>query len=201
MQWLLVLIVLLPLGAAAFLVALKRFVRCRRRPVEVPMREENAILPQEWALVRRAQCQRTRCPRAIGSPLRPRKDAHREICAAMLLERQWKQMLGNASVSCDARRPLPADRETGWALSELIPPAAVARAARLADRPHADQPRGHNVHASGRWLGRGMMIGGVPAILAGGTLAGTSPWAGPSWVAGGPRGLPGAGRARASPCA
>src|SRR5262249_51194237 len=74
MQWLLVLIVLLPLGAAAFLVALKRFVRCRRQPVEVPMREENAILPQEWALVRRAQCQRTRCPRAIGSPLRPRKD-------------------------------------------------------------------------------------------------------------------------------
>jgi hypothetical protein len=73
-----------------------RSVRARTPPNERRDLEENSIIREEWEWVRRARCGPDRCPRAVGSPLRPRGDVVCEICAAVFMERNWRRLVGLA---------------------------------------------------------------------------------------------------------
>jgi hypothetical protein len=76
---------------------LARAVRTRTPPNERCDLEDNSITPAEWEWVRRARCGPRHCPRAVGSPLRPRGDVVCEICAAVYMERHWRRLLGVTS--------------------------------------------------------------------------------------------------------
>ncbi|MBI3909852.1 MAG: hypothetical protein HY320_02850 [Armatimonadetes bacterium] len=169
MLWLYLFCVLLAAVAACFIVS---FTRLRLGPPPGDDRAPGAataILPEEWERVRCGQCVPIRCPRAIGNPLRPRKDSHCEICAAMFLDRYWKRLLAGRS---------PSDR--GWSSYRGVEVAREAEAGegaqsvrlelplaeQAASPPAAHRPRG----GSPRW-GRVLFVGGLITFLVGVTAA------------------------------
>lgn len=79
-----------------------RASRMRTRANERVDLEDNSIMAEEWALIRRLQCLPTGCPRTVGAPARPRKDVTCEICAALFMERYWQERLGTSPAETGA---------------------------------------------------------------------------------------------------
>jgi hypothetical protein len=87
--------ILLNITVFGLVVLFARAARARTAPNERVDLEDNSIIAEEWALLREKQCLPARCPRAIGSPPRPRKDVTCEICAALFMERYWQERLSS----------------------------------------------------------------------------------------------------------
>jgi hypothetical protein len=94
MAVILILYTVLNILVFGFVVLFARASRMRTRANERVDLEDNSIMAEEWALIRRLQCLPSGCPRTVGTPPRPRKDVTCEICAALFMERYWQERLG-----------------------------------------------------------------------------------------------------------
>ncbi len=83
------------------LVALSCVVAGRRSRLSVPSREKwieefrTEIIEEEWARVAERQCRASACPRMIGNPGRPPRDAECRECAGAFLDDHWRDLLGS----------------------------------------------------------------------------------------------------------
>jgi hypothetical protein len=149
-----------------------RAVRVRTPPNERRDLEENSITREEWEWVRRARCVPNRCPRAVGSPARPRGDVVCEICAAVFMERHWRRLVGMAGQEEYAGIAPPTDTRfageggsapgtaTDARRPEALPMLDDLRWERPSDRPPARGLRGRLLSR----LGFALALGGASVI-------------------------------------
>jgi hypothetical protein len=102
MAVILILYTVLNILVFGFVVLFARAARMRTRADERVDLEDNSIMAEEWALIRRLQCLPSGCPRTVGAPPRPRKDVTCEICAALFMERYWQERLGTSPAETGA---------------------------------------------------------------------------------------------------
>jgi hypothetical protein len=89
--------VLIFLAVTACIFAAIRNERVSGQADEGPGPEPFTVIPEEWDVLRREHCGPTSCPRAVGDPAGPRKDAGCRRCAAEYLEHRWALLLGESS--------------------------------------------------------------------------------------------------------
>lgn len=128
-----------------------------------------ALIPQEWELVQRRHCAPTHCPRAVGLPLGPRKDASCVACATAFLEQRWDSLLRDAERAPGSPGDSgPAPRELQAAeVTTLAPPVVGPAPARP---PLRSGSLWAKLHPSlGRWqtgAGGFLIAGGVFLLLS-----------------------------------
>lgn len=160
--------ILPPLVILGFVLGMSRTRPARLARREQPDPVENNIIPQEWELVRREHCLPTKCRRTIGSPARPRKDAHCEICAAMFLNAYWRRMLDGGAASEGLRSPSMRGERSDLISLEVNPVSTDVRPGVARRGARWGEPR--------RWI-TALFVGGVPLFLAGALLALLTPYA------------------------
>lgn len=121
----------------------------------------SSLIAEEWDLVRRQRCGPSRCPRATGLPLGPRKDAECVACASSHLDQRWQSLLGGGGAGGRAERP-PGD--AAFPILDAHEIATVAPP--IAGFPTHTPASGRRVRLPATLLGAGALVAVGAVLLA-----------------------------------
>jgi hypothetical protein len=186
MFWLVLALSLFPVLATGAWILIARRREAGVLPEAPPEAEESCFIPQEWELVRRSHCLPTRCPRVVGRPAGPRKDACCQVCAAALLDGYWNQLLLGPESSAGRPRSRP---RAGAAADPLATAPLIllqCQHPRQERLPTREEIRPRPFRRARRQVSRWRLaLVGACGLLGGAGLLLITPWAGALAGAGG----------------